>query len=151
MNKIIHKKMHWIVHVTIRQTVLAVQTFLLTKIYGMNIHKTALVSLKAKLDKTNPRGVNIGEGTYVAFGAVILTHDMSRNYKADVKIGRNCFIGCNSIIMPGVEIGDSVVVAAGAVVTKKVESNCIVAGNPANVIKKDIETIKLGILKKHDE
>ena len=45
------------------------------------------------------------------------------------------FIGENAIIMCGVKIGNEVVVGSGAVVTKDVLDNCIVAGNPAKVIK----------------
>lgn len=112
----------------------------------MNIHESVRISLKAKIDKTNPKGVNIAEGTYIAFGAVILTHDMCRKIHKDVHIGKNCFIGGNSLVLPGVTIGDSCIVAAGAVVTKDVPSGCIVAGNPAKVIKTNIRTGALGIL-----
>lgn len=112
----------------------------------MNIHKSVRISLKAKLDKTNPKGIYIDEGSYIAFGAVILTHDMCRKLHTNVKIGKNCFIGANSIVMPGVSIGDSCIVAAGAVVTKNVPSNSIVAGNPAKVIRSGIKTSALGIL-----
>lgn len=115
-------------------------------ILGMNIDKTALVSLKAKLDKTNPAGIFIGELTHVAFGAVILTHDMVRSLHTNTFIGKNCFIGANAILMPGVKIGDSSVVAAGAVVTKDVPANTIVAGNPAVPIKTNIKTREYGIL-----
>ena len=54
----------------------------------------------------------------------------------EVKIGNNCWIGEKAIILPGVSIGDYVIVAAGAVVTKDVPSYSIVAGNPAKVVKK---------------
>ena len=60
-------------------------------------------------------------------------------------IGSYCFIGCGSIIMPNVTLGDHVVVAAGSVVTRDVASNCIVAGNPAKVIKTGIDTIAYGM------
>lgn len=102
------------------------------------------ISLKAQLDKENPKGIHIGDGSYLAFGSTILCHDMSRNLQSDVFIGRNCFIGANSIILPGVTIGDEVVVAAGAVVTKNVPSNTIVAGNPAKQIRNNINTKKWG-------
>ncbi|MEF1186423.1 acyltransferase, partial [Vibrio sinaloensis] len=116
------------------------------KRFKMNIHPTVRISLKAKLDKTNPKGVRIDEGTYVAFNSTILTHDMCRKLHATTSIGKNCFIGCNSIIMPGVEIGDQCIVAAGAVVTKSIPSNSLVAGNPAKIIKSNIQTGRLGIL-----
>ncbi len=53
-----------------------------------------------------------------------------------IHIGKNCFIGCNSIILKGSEIGDNCVVGAGAVVAGKFEDNVIIAGNPAKVIRK---------------
>lgn len=134
------------VHVYFRQFVLGLVGLFLRTIYGMDIHKTARLSLKCKLDKTNPKGVHVGAGSYVAFGATILTHDMCRSLHSDVYVGRNCFIGANSILMPGVVLGDSVIVAAGAVVTKSFAGNCILAGNPAVVIKTGISTGRLGIL-----
>lgn len=53
-----------------------------------------------------------------------------------VHIGKNCFIGCNAIILKGTELGDNCVVGAGAVVAGKYEDNCVIAGNPARVIRK---------------
>ena len=52
-----------------------------------------------------------------------------------IHIGKNCFIGCNSIILKGSVLGDNCVVGAGAVVAGKFADNCVVAGNPARVIK----------------
>ncbi|WP_097003400.1 acyltransferase [Lacrimispora amygdalina] len=54
----------------------------------------------------------------------------------EIHIGRNCFIGCNSIILKGTVLGDGCVVGAGAVVAGKFGANCVIAGNPAKVIKK---------------
>jgi acetyltransferase-like isoleucine patch superfamily enzyme len=54
---------------------------------------------------------------------------------APVKIGDNVWIGMNAIILKGVTIGENSVVAAGSVVTKSVEPNTVVAGNPAQVVK----------------
>lgn len=51
-------------------------------------------------------------------------------------IGKNCFIGCNSIILKGSVLGDGCVVGAGAVVVGKFEDNCVIAGNPAKVIRR---------------
>ncbi|MBK7609142.1 MAG: hypothetical protein KA109_15705 [Saprospiraceae bacterium] len=53
-----------------------------------------------------------------------------------VIIKRNAWIGANATILPGLVIGENSVVAAGAVVTKDVPPNTIVAGVPAKIIKK---------------
>lgn len=112
----------------------------------MDIDKSARLSFGAKLDKTNPKGIHIGEESFVANGAVVLSHDFSRALHQDTYIGKRCFIGANAIIMCGVKIGDEVIVGSGAVVTKDVPSNCIVAGNPARIIRTDIHTNRFGQL-----
>lgn len=56
-----------------------------------------------------------------------------------IRIGKNCFIGCNAIILKGSELGDNCVVGAGAVVAGKFEGNCVIAGNPARVIRRLVE------------
>lgn len=54
----------------------------------------------------------------------------------EITIGKNCFIGCNSIILKGTVLGDGCVIGAGAVVSGEFEDNCVIAGNPARVIRK---------------
>ncbi|MGD9930649.1 MAG: DapH/DapD/GlmU-related protein [Mangrovibacterium sp.] len=58
---------------------------------------------------------------------------------AAITIGRNVWIGSFSRICKGVTIGENSIVAANAVVTKDVPPNCIVAGNPAKIVKTDID------------
>lgn len=53
-----------------------------------------------------------------------------------VHIGKRAWIGAGATILPGVTIGDNAVVGAGAVVTKDVEPDTIVAGNPARLIRR---------------
>ena len=53
-----------------------------------------------------------------------------------IKIGKNCFIGCNAIILKGTELGDGCVVGAGAVVSGKFEAGSVIVGNPGRVIRK---------------
>lgn len=119
----------------------------LTKIWGMDIHSSVVMSLSARLDKTHPRGVHIAEGTYIAFDVAILSHDMTRALKTDTRVGKNCFIGARSIILPGVTIGDNCVIGSGSVVTKDVPPCSAVAGNPAQIIRSGIETLEFGRLK----
>ena len=128
----------------IRLFFLSYRHFVFNKIYGMDISPSARISFRAHLDKTHPKGIHIGDESYIVSGAMILSHDFIKDIKTDTKIGKKCFIGANSIIMPGVTIGDSVVVGSGAVVTKNVPSGCIVAGNPAKIIRDNIRTTKFG-------
>ena len=51
------------------------------------------------------------------------------------KIGHDVWIGCRSIILPGVEIGNGAIIAAGSIVTKSVPPYAVVGGNPAKIIK----------------
>lgn len=55
-----------------------------------------------------------------------------------VVIGCDCFIGAGSIILKGVTIGDRTIIAAGSVVTKSIPADCIAGGNPARVIRSNI-------------
>jgi acetyltransferase-like isoleucine patch superfamily enzyme len=119
-------------------------------VWGTKIDPSAVISLKAKIDRTYPQGIVIGAYTYITFGASILAHDMVRNLRATTRIGTHCFIGANALILPGVTVGDHAIVAAGAVVTKDVPSYSIVAGNPAKVIKTGIKTREFGILVDHE-
>lgn len=95
-------------------------------------------------DRVAPQLIEIGNGTTIATGAIILTHQIDTELPPPgfkfklgvVKIGHACFIGANSIICNSVEIGDNSIVAAGAIVTKNIPPNEIWGGNPARFIKK---------------
>lgn len=121
------------------------------KLYGMDIGEGVQISRKAEIDRgINPKGVHIGDYTRIA-SAQILTHDDCRNLKADVYVGKNCFLASRSIILPGVHIGDEVIVGAGAIVTRDVPSNTIVAGNPAKIIRRNIMCGHYGRIIKNGE
>ena len=113
----------------------------------MNIAKSARISFGTKLDKTYPQGIHIGEESYFASGAIMFSHVFSRNIKINTYVGKKCFIGADAVIMGGVKIGDEVIVGSGAIVTKDVPSNCIVAGNPAKILKENIQTTRFEQLK----
>lgn len=102
------------------------------------------------------KGIYIGENTCIGGNCKILDNDfhpidMEDRIKLlsdvhggdsnlipskEIHIGRNCFLGCNSIILKGTVLGDGCVVGAGAVVTGKFDDNCVIAGNPAKVVKR---------------
>ena len=106
----------------------------------MNIGRNCRISWKAHLDKSvNPKGIHVGNNTWILNGAMILAHDHCRNIKTNTYIGDDCVIGVRAIVMPGLSIGNQCVIGGGSVVTKDVPANCIVAGNPAKVIRTGIK------------
>lgn len=108
-------------------------------IYKMDLGQHVCIAHKAHLDKSiNPKGIHIGDRTWVLNGAFIMAHDHCRALKTDTFIGKDCVIGVNAIIMPGIHIGDEVIIGSGAIVTKDIPSYCMAAGNPAKVIKTNI-------------
>ena len=98
-------------------------------------------------------GVSIGSGSLIASRVFISDHNhgqfngsshedspevmpAKRPLKSNpVRIGKNVWIGEQVCILPGVTIGDGAVVGAGSVVTRNVPGSCVVAGNPARVIR----------------
>lgn len=130
----------------LRTLLVTVKRFYLTRIWGMDLDPTCQFSLSTRFDKNFPRGVHVGAETYLAFDVAVLTHEMIRAMYVHTRIGRRCFIGARSVIMPGIVIGDGSVVAAGSVVTRDVPSRSIVAGNPARIIRSDIDTGPFGRL-----
>lgn len=123
----------------LRSIIIDTKRFYLNKVWGMDIHPTATFSLSTRFDKTYPKGVHVGAESYVAFDAAILTHDTTRRMYRDTVIGKRCFIGARSMILPGITIGDGSVVGSGSVVTKDVPPASVVAGNPARVIRSGIK------------
>lgn len=86
-------------------------------------------------------GITIEDDVLVAANAQLISnnhdlHDHAVLTCKPVRLKRNCWIGAGATILPGVTVGENAVVGAGAVVTKDVEDNTIVGGNPARVIKR---------------
>lgn len=134
-----------VIRTRIRPMILGLRRLYLRRFWGMDIGAGCHISFSARLDKTNPRGIHIGAKSVVTFGVTILSHDFVNNRHFDTRIGRWCFIGAHSIILPGVEIGDHSIVGAGSVVVHNVPPNSLVAGNPARIIETEIETGPYGM------
>jgi acetyltransferase-like isoleucine patch superfamily enzyme len=98
----------------------------------MKIGKTSALALMVMPDTMFPELIEIGDNSIVGYNTTILAHEyLIKEYRlGKVIIGNNVMIGANSLILPGVEIGDNSIVAAGAVVHKSVPSNCFARGNP---------------------
>lgn len=86
--------------------------------------------------------IYIGDYTQIAPNVGIISanhnlHDNRKHIVSEVRIGSYGWIGMNAVILPGVILGDFTVVGAGAVVTKSFEEGyCVLAGNPARVVRK---------------
>lgn len=83
--------------------------------------------------------VMIGPNTLITTVGHPLSPKSRRNYGAfakPVRIGNDVWIGGNVTILPGITIGNNVVIAAGAVVTKDVPDNSLIGGVPAKLIRK---------------
>jgi len=120
------------------------------------VHYTSIVSKTVHLGKNVApylansggcyiQGINtifIGDNCMIAPGVKIISanHDLADYSKHDktiqpIKIGKNSWLGANCVILPGVELGENVVVGAGAIVTKSFPDDVIIGGNPARIIK----------------
>ena len=128
----------------LRNLLVTLRRLYFTQVWGMDLHPSVQMSLSAKLDMTFPKGIHVGKATFLAFESRILTHDRTRGLYLHTRIGANCFIGGRSLILPGIEIGDNCVVGAGSVVTKSVPPRSLVAGNPARILRSNIEVTEYG-------
>lgn len=127
----------------VRRVVLDLRRWWLVKTKGVDIHPGASISLSATLVGGAPRAIIVDDGTLIAFKCLLIAQTPEGVVKP-IRIGKNCFIGGGSLILPGVTIGDETVVGSGAVVHEDVPSRCIVAGNPARILRSGIEVGRFG-------
>lgn len=97
--------------------------------------------------------VNLGPGV----GLISANHDPLDNERSlpapPIKLGRGCWIGMNAVLLPGTELGEFTTVGAGSIVTKSFpQGYCIIAGNPAKLIRtfdeKERERIRAKLAKR---
>ena len=112
--------------------------------YGVNIHLGENFYSNWNLTMLDVCPITIGKNAMLGPNCQFLTplhplDPVERNsgieYGAPIKIGDNFWAGGGVTILPGVSLGDNVVVGAGAVVTKSFGDNVVLAGNPAKIIK----------------
>ena len=110
--------------------------------FGKNITVGKNVFINSGCCFQDQGGVELGDGTLVGHQVVFATlnHDLDPDrragmYPALIKTGRNVWIGSHATLLAGVTVGDNAVIAAGAVVTKDVPADTVVAGVPARAVK----------------
>ena len=108
---------------------------------GQNVAMSFMVSGHCYYQAAN--GIEIGDDTIWAPGVKMISanHDpqnLDRHLPDEpIRIGCKCWIGANAILLPGVQLGDRVVVGAGAVVTKSFPVGSVIVGNPAHIIERN--------------
>jgi acetyltransferase-like isoleucine patch superfamily enzyme len=111
------------------------------RLKGVKIGKRVEIGYMVLIDNRRPELITIEDDVTITTMCVVISHDLSRKYNegreiiGEVLIKKGAFIGMNTVIMPGVTIGEGAVVAAGSVVTKDVEPFTIYGGVPAKKIK----------------
>ena len=110
---------------------------------GKNIHIGSDVFINSNCTMQDQGGIYIGDGVFIGHNVCLLTlnHDLNPLKRGDlipapIHIEDRVWLGSNVTVLPGVRIGENSVVAAGAVVTRDVEANCVYGGIPAKLIKK---------------
>jgi len=112
---------------------------------GVRIGHHVFVGLDSYLDCQFPELITIEDDVTVSFRVTVVVHDDARRLDriepgagdgtvAPVRLRRGCYLGAGCLILPGVTVGERAVVASGAVVTRDVEPETVVAGVPARAV-----------------
>lgn len=118
--------------------------------YGINITLQGNVFVNANCVFLDAASIDIGDGTFIGPACQLYasTHPNDAESRRNqigiakpIRIGRDCWIGGGTIILPGVTIEDNVIVGAGSVVTTDVPSNSTVIGNPARTMRRRIDRL----------
>ena len=113
---------------------------------GVRMGKNCEVFAKVSFG-SEPYLVQLGDHVKITYGSSFVTHDggvyvlrnmgLAKNADkfAPIHVGNNVFFGIKCIIMPGVTIGDNVIIGSGSIVTRDIPSNSVAAGVPCRVLK----------------
>lgn len=116
------------------------------KMRGTKIGKNVEIGYFVFIDNRYPELIEIEDNATITSKCTLLAHDLSMRFVdgtetvGKVKIGKGTFIGMNSIILPGVEIGENSIIGCGSIVTKNTKANSLYLGQPAVKIS-DLKTL----------
>lgn len=111
---------------------------------GRHVHFGKFVYANFNLTLVDDTHIYVGDHTMFGPNVTIATaghpicpelRKRGLQYNMPVHIGRNCWLGAGVTVLPGVTIGDNVVIGAGSVVTKDIPSNVVAVGNPCKVLR----------------
>ena len=111
---------------------------------GHHVHFGRMVYANYGLTMVDDTHIYVGDCTMFGPNVVVATaghpilpelREQGYQFNMPVHIGRNCWLGAGVIVLPGVTIGDNVVVGAGSVVTKDLPDNVVAVGNPCRVLR----------------
>lgn len=115
---------------------------------GCKIGKNVFIGDNVYIDKNYPELIEIGDNTYITGGTTLLCHkrDISDYHIGDnlfdkpyktgkIVIGKGCSTGTNTLILPGVTIGDGAIIGAGSLVTRDIPAWTLALGRPAVVVR----------------
>ncbi len=107
---------------------------------GLTLGKNVTIMDGVRFDPPHNGLIQIGDNTTIAPEVMFIAHDASA-FKSiglgrlgSIRIGNDCFIGARAILLPGVTIGNNVIIGSGSVVSKDIPDNKIAAGNPVRII-----------------
>lgn len=145
------------------------------KKHGMNIcGNPYYIHSQVHFDGSDYSLIRLEDGCSISSNVCFLTHDFSantvyknltlKNYEVlesenrknglktlrPIRVGANTFVGMNSLILPGSDIGCNCVIGAGSVVRGKIPDNSIVMGNPAVVVKKTSDWLEAKVFDNND-
>ena len=150
------KKNKFIIRLILATIIRKIRVFFL-KLKEYNLYYSTIVEGGVYLDKLHAKGFFISRNTLIARNSSVYIHDHCKRVGdnqpllIETKIGDNCSIAVGYTILPATTIWDQVILGAGSVVTKNVPSNCVVAGNPAKIIRRDIKMNDFAALENWDE
>ena len=115
----------------------------LQRLRGMKIGKNVFIGINVFFDDARPDLIIIEDNVTVLVGTTILAHvyppthfsKIVKEKENGVVLKKNCYIGANSILFPGVTIGEYSIVGAGSVVTKDIPSFSLAYGVPSRVVR----------------